>query len=73
MQSGIVFGYAGLVDGLCRRIQEELGHPCRVVATGGYAPLIASQASSIERVDPNLTLDGLRLVYERNPRAAKRA
>lgn len=73
MQSGIVFGYAGLVDGLCRRIQAELGHPCRVVGTGGHATLIASQAASIEHVDPNLTLNGLRLVYERNQPVAKRA
>ncbi|MBW2524120.1 MAG: type III pantothenate kinase [Deltaproteobacteria bacterium] len=73
MQSGIVFGYAGLVDGLCRRIQVELGHPCRVVGTGGYAPLIAEQSTSIERVDPNLTLDGLRIVYERNRLQQKRA
>jgi type III pantothenate kinase len=73
MQSGIVFGYAGLVDGLCRRILDELGYPARIVATGGYAPLIAGQTECIEQVDPNLTLTGLRLVYERNQRSPQRS
>jgi type III pantothenate kinase len=66
MQSGIVFGYAGLVDGLCKRLKEELGYPCRVLATGGLAKLIAPETSSIEEVDDNLTLTGLRILYERN-------
>jgi type III pantothenate kinase len=66
MQSGIVYGYAGLVDGLSARLVAELGHPCRVVATGGLAPLIAPLTSSIERVDDALTLEGLRLLWERN-------
>ncbi len=65
MQSGIIFGYAGLVDGLCARLGKELG-PARVVATGGLAGLIGKQASAIEHVDSDLTLTGLRLIHERN-------
>jgi type III pantothenate kinase len=70
MQSGIVYGYAGLVDGLTARLKRELGYPCRVVATGGLARLIAPQTESIEEVDDNLTLTGLRLIYERNELAS---
>jgi type III pantothenate kinase len=66
MQSGIVYGYAGLVDGLCARLKRELAYPCRAVATGGLARLIAPQTESIELVDDNLTLTGLRLIFERN-------
>src|SRR5262245_42820039 len=55
MQSGIVYGYAGLVDGLCARLKKELGYPCRVIATGGLARLIAPEAPSIEEVDDDLT------------------
>ena len=65
MQAGIVFGYAGLVDGLCARLVKELG-PARVIATGGLAGLIGKQTESIEHVDPDLTLTGLRLLHERN-------
>jgi type III pantothenate kinase len=65
MQAGIIFGYAGLVDGLCRRLQKELG-PSRVLATGGLAGLIGKQTESIEHVDADLTLTGLRLIHERN-------
>ncbi|HVZ35155.1 MAG TPA: type III pantothenate kinase, partial [Polyangiaceae bacterium] len=66
MQSGIVFGYVGLVDGLVVRLKGELGYPCRVTATGGLATLIAPESSTIEDIDPNLTLEGLRILYERN-------
>jgi type III pantothenate kinase len=66
MQSGIAFGYASLVDGMIGRIREELDFPCAVWATGGLAPLIAKLATTIERVDDNLTLEGMRIVYERN-------
>ncbi len=66
MQSGIVYGYAGLVDGLCRRLKAELDYPCRVIATGGLAGLIAPETESIEHVDDHLTLTGLRLIHERN-------
>jgi type III pantothenate kinase len=65
MQAGIVFGYAGLVDGLCARLKKELG-PARVIATGGLAGLIGKQTEAIEHVDADLTLTGLRLLHERN-------
>ena len=73
MQSGIVYGYAGLVDGLCARLKRELDHPCRVIATGGLARLIAPQTEAIEHVDDDLTLTGLRLIFERNSDGDKRS
>ena len=66
MQAGIVYGYAGLVDGVVARVQRELGAPCPVIATGGLARLIAPETSTIERVDDSLTLVGLRIIHERN-------
>ncbi|HEY6105269.1 MAG TPA: type III pantothenate kinase [Anaeromyxobacteraceae bacterium] len=66
MQSGLVYGYVGLVDGLCARMQEELGFPTKVVATGGLAPLLAGVSRTISDVDEHLTLEGLRLVHELN-------
>jgi len=66
MQSGIVYGYVGLVDGLVDRILAELGFPCLVIATGGLAPLIAPLSSRIAEVDEQLTLVGLRILHERN-------
>ncbi|MDX6692649.1 MAG: type pantothenate kinase [Blastocatellia bacterium] len=65
IQSGMYYGYAGLVDGILRRMREELDGPTRVVATGGLASLIAPGSEQIETVDDTLTLEGLRLVYER--------
>ncbi len=65
IQSGVIFGYAGLVDGLCRRMERELGD-CVVVATGGLSSLIAPYCDSIHHIEPWLTLDGLRLIFERN-------
>lgn len=66
MQSGLVFGYVGLVDGICERMARELGFPVRVVATGGLASLLAPESKSIQEVNPHLTLEGLRLIHERN-------
>jgi type III pantothenate kinase len=66
MQSGAVFGYVGLVEGLIDRIQGELGGRATVVATGGLAAVIAPETPRIEHVDPDLTLEGIRLVWERN-------
>ena len=66
MQSGIYWGYVGLVEGLVGRIKAEFGAPMRVIATGGLAPLFGDATEVIERVDPDLTLWGLRLVYRHN-------
>lgn len=66
LQSGMVYGFAGQVDGIVRRVRSEIGEGAPVIATGGLAELIAPHAETIDRVDPLLTLEGLRLVWERN-------
>jgi type III pantothenate kinase len=66
LQSGLVYGFAGQVDGIVERIRAELGDNAPVIATGGLAELIAPHSRTIEKVDPLLTLDGLRLVWDRN-------
>ena len=65
MQSGLYYGFVGLVDGVLGKMIEEIGARPRVIATGGLAPLIATGSKFIELVDETLTLEGLRLVYER--------
>ena len=69
VQSGTVFGTAGLVDGLVQRVVEELGGRARIVATGGLAPTVIEHCRTVEIVEPLLTLNGLRLIFERNTEA----
>ena len=66
MQSGLIFGYVGLVEGIVARIQQELGEKAKVVATGGYAELIARETTVISAINLDLTLIGLRLIYLMN-------
>jgi type III pantothenate kinase len=66
IQSGLILGYAGLVEGLVSRMRRQLGTDCAVIATGGLADVIAGQTDAITTVDPNLTLEGLRLIYGMN-------
>ena len=66
LQAGLVFGYVGLVEGIVVRMKEELGGKARVIGTGGYAQLISQETDIIDSVDPDLTLVGLRMIYEMN-------
>jgi type III pantothenate kinase len=65
LQSGIIYGFSGLVEGLVARIQAELGGKARVVATGGLARIICREVKCIDAVEPELTLEGVRIIYER--------
>ena len=67
MQSGVYWGYVGMIEGLVARIKAEYGGPMKVIATGGLAPLFSEGTMVIEQIEPDLTLDGLRLLAERNP------
>jgi type III pantothenate kinase len=66
MQAGIIFGYAGQVDGIVERIRSEFNTEAQVIATGGLAELISGESNTIELVNPMLTLQGLQIIYERN-------
>lgn len=66
MQSGIYYGYVGLIEGITSRIKEEAGTPMKVIATGGLAPLFAKATPAIDALEPDLIIEGLRLIYERN-------
>jgi type III pantothenate kinase len=66
IQSGILFGYVGLIEGIVGRMKEELGAETKVIGTGGYSAIIARETSVIDKVDPDLTLEGLRLIHELN-------
>ena len=66
IQAGVVYGYVSLVDGLVARVREEIGPAARVIATGGFATMLAPESSTIEAVDEFLTLEGLRLIHHRN-------
>lgn len=66
MQSGILFGYVGLIEGIVSRMKAELGDSPKVIGTGGYAELIGRETEVIDKIDTNLTLVGLRLIHEMN-------
>ena len=71
MQSGLFYGYVGLVEGLVQRIRRELGGTAIVVATGGLAHVVAPETTVLEHVEPDLTLHGLRIVWDRNAAAGR--
>jgi len=66
IQSGLVYGYIGLVEGLIARIKAEVAWPCRVIATGGFAPLLTKESKVIDVLDDALVLEGLRIIHGRN-------
>jgi type III pantothenate kinase len=66
LQSGIVFGFAGQVDGIVERMKEEIGGSVKVVATGGLAEIVGAESRTIEEIDPLLTLKGLQIIYSRS-------
>lgn len=70
MNAGIVYGYAGLVEGIITRMKKEVAQDLYVIATGGLAPLIASECPLIDEVDEYLTLKGLKLIFDRNKKPA---
>jgi type III pantothenate kinase len=69
LQSGIIHGYAALVDGLVQKIRAELEFECAVIGTGKLSELIAKHSNTLQNIDPDLTLHGLRILYDRNAEA----
>ncbi len=72
MQSGVFWGYIAMIEGMVARIKAEYGHPMKVVGTGGLAHLFRHSTTAIEHVDHDLTIRGLRLIYERNAVLARK-
>jgi type III pantothenate kinase len=66
MQSGLFFGYVGLISNIIAKIKRELGGKVKVISTGGFAAQISSEIKSIDANEPHLTLEGLRIIHERN-------
>ena len=66
MQSGIIYGYVGLIEGIVARMKKELDEHAKVIATGGLAKIIAEETDVIDALEPDLTLHGLRFIYEMN-------
>ena len=66
LRSGAVYGFSGMVEAIVRKIKDELGENARVIATGGVLDWITNKTSVIDTLDPFLTLDGLRIIYEKN-------
>ncbi len=69
IQSGLIYGYVGLVEGLIQRFKRELGHDSKVIATGGLAPIVAKETPLIDEINPELTLIGLRMIQEMNEKS----
>jgi type III pantothenate kinase len=67
MRSGVFWGYVGLIEGIVGRIRREFGAPMKVLATGGLAPLFSEGTQVFDHTDPELTINGLRFLFERNP------
>lgn len=66
MQAGIIYGFAGQVDGIVWRMEEEFGYKAKVIATGGLAELISGESKTVQEINPMITLQGLLMIYERN-------
>lgn len=66
MQSGLIYGFTELVDGIVKRMKKEFSQEAKVIATGGWANLVAGESKTIDEIDPFLTLKGLRIIYQKN-------